>query len=298
MSITMRVRACWPAETDVVEAAVDAQGDASGLVDAVGADAPVDIAAAVAGAGFGAGGVSGRGRDPSGQGAVRASAVVDVDEHVAQGLEFVDGGGLVGLGPQPVLERLLEPFDLAAGGRMVRTAVLLGDPEPAQFGLEAVAAAAAAGEPGGEHHPVVGQRRGGRPVLGDGGAEGVDHDGARDPAVGGDGQGVAGVVIQPGQDLGVGAGAQRVVGEVGLPHLVGLVGLEPDITRPRPFGGSGSDQALAAQRAVDGRPRHAQVVIVLEVPADRVRTRVQTLGDQLPAQFDDQRDRALVDSGG
>ena len=87
--------------------------------------------------------------------------------------------------------------------------VLLGDAEAAQFGLEAVAAAAAAGQAGGEHHAVVGQRRGREPVLVDGGAEGVDDDRAGDPAVGGDRQGVAGVVIEPGQDLDVGAVVER-----------------------------------------------------------------------------------------
>jgi hypothetical protein len=45
---------------------------------------------------------------------------------------------------------------------------------------------------------------------------------AGDPRMGGDREGVAGVVIEPGQDLCVIAGGERVVGEVGLPHLVGL----------------------------------------------------------------------------
>jgi hypothetical protein len=47
-------------------------------------------------------------------------------------------------------------------------------------------------------------------------------------------QDVAGVVVQPGDDLGVVAGCaarvgQAVVGEVGLPGLVGLVGLRPSL---------------------------------------------------------------------
>ena len=136
-----------------------------------------------------------------GQGAVGALVVVDVGEAVAEGLELLDGVGLVGLGVEPGLEGLLEALDLAAGGGVVGSRVLLHDLPAAQFGLEAVAAAAAAGQAGGEHHAVVGQRRCRRPMLGDRSAEGVHHDGARDPAVGGDGQGVAGVIIQPGQDL-------------------------------------------------------------------------------------------------
>jgi hypothetical protein len=50
---------------------------------------------------------------------------------VEQGLQVGDRGGLRGLGVQPFLGRLLEPFDLAAGGRVVRAAVLLGHVQPA-----------------------------------------------------------------------------------------------------------------------------------------------------------------------
>ncbi|MDZ4235168.1 MAG: hypothetical protein U1C73_15725, partial [Dietzia sp.] len=64
--------------------------------------------------------------------------------------------------------------------------------------------------------------RGGR------GPEGGDDGGSGDGLVGGDGQGVAGVVVEPGEELGVAAIGEAVVGEVGLPGLVGLLGLEPD----------------------------------------------------------------------
>ncbi len=62
-------------------------------------------------------------------------------EGVEQGLELGDGGGLVGLGGEPLLHGLLEPFDLAAGGGVVGAGVLLDHAEAAQLGLEAVAAA-------------------------------------------------------------------------------------------------------------------------------------------------------------
>ena len=39
-----------------------------------------------------------------------------------------------------------------------------------------------------------------------------------------DGQGVAGVVVEPGEDLDVGAVGEVVVGEVGLPRFIGLRG--------------------------------------------------------------------------
>ena len=88
-----------------------------------------------------------------------------------------------------------------------------------------VAAAAAAGEPHGVDHAVVGQRGGGVSVRGCGCGEGGQHDRGGDPRVGADVQGVAGVVIEPGDDLDIGAGAavgagEAVVGEVGLPGLV------------------------------------------------------------------------------
>ncbi|WP_264033155.1 hypothetical protein, partial [Mycobacterium fragae] len=44
--------------------------------------------------------------------------------------------------------------------------------------------------------------------------------------------GVAGVVIDPAQDLGVGAIGEPPVGEVGLPAFIGLFGGEPDGSRP------------------------------------------------------------------
>ena len=48
------------ADGDVVEGAVDAQGDGAALVDAVVADAEVGVVGAVAGLGFGTGGVGER----------------------------------------------------------------------------------------------------------------------------------------------------------------------------------------------------------------------------------------------
>ena len=62
------------------------------------------------------------------------------------------------------LEGLVEAFDFAAGGRVVRSRVLLDDTEAVEEVFEAVAAALAAGQAGGEDHPVVGQR-GGRDTV-------------------------------------------------------------------------------------------------------------------------------------
>ncbi len=156
--------------------------------------------------------------------------VVGVDEPVDESLQLGEGGGLVGLGTQPVLHRLLEAFDLAAGGGVVGGGVLLGDVQAAQLVFQGVAAAAAAGEASGEDHAVVGEGGGRDTVHGDGAAEGVQDDRAGHALPAGHVQGVAGAVVQPGQGLDVGAGlvGEPVVGEVGLPGLVGQRGLELD----------------------------------------------------------------------
>jgi hypothetical protein len=129
------------------------------------------------------------------------------------------------LGAQPGLHGLLDAFDLAAGGGVVWPGVLLHYVHAAQFGLEAVAATLAAGQAGGEHHPVVGQRGGRDAMLGHGGAEAGEHDRAADAPVRADVQQVAGAVIEPGQDLHVATRTavglpESVVGDVGLPALV------------------------------------------------------------------------------
>src|SRR3954453_18412251 len=101
------------------------------------------------GGGAGAGGVGGGRGGPLRQRAGRAVLVVGVDEEVDEGLQVGDRGRLEWLGSQPLLQGLLEAFDLAAGGRMVRAGVLLCDVEPAQVVLGVVAAAAAGGAGGG-----------------------------------------------------------------------------------------------------------------------------------------------------
>jgi hypothetical protein len=65
------------------------------------------------------------------QGPMRTPLVVLDGEGVQQGLEFGDGGRLVGLGAQPFLHGLLEPFDLALGLGVPGAAVLLVHAEAA-----------------------------------------------------------------------------------------------------------------------------------------------------------------------
>jgi hypothetical protein len=112
-------------------------------------------------------------------------------------LQLGDGRGLVGLGVEPTLQGLVEAFDLAAGGGVVRPRVLLLHAEANQFGFEAVAAAFAARQSGGEDHPVVGERRCGHAMLGDRGAELVQDDRAGDALMRAQPKRVAGVIIEP-----------------------------------------------------------------------------------------------------
>jgi hypothetical protein len=122
--------------------------------------------------------------------------------------------------------------------------------------LEPVRAGAAAGEAGGVDHAVIGQCRRGQPVLVRGGGERCYHGPAGDAGVGGGVQQVPGVVIEPGDDLHVGAVREPEVGEVGLPGLVGLGGFEPDNRGAWPFLRLRDHQALVAEDAPDrGRGR-------------------------------------------
>ena len=188
---------------------------------------------------------------------------------------------------------------LAAGGLVIGAGVLLQHAEAVQFGLEAVAAAGAAqaatGQAGGEHHAVVGERGGRDPVCGNGFAELGDHDRTGDPVVGGDTQGVAGVVVEPGQDLGVcsrsaiGPG-EPVVGEVGLPALVRLFGGEADVGGPRSLLRLRGHQPGGREATCDRGPRDGHPVVMLQVPADGLRARIQPSCGQLLPQFDDQVD--------
>ncbi|MGW1341394.1 hypothetical protein ACWCOV_10105 [Kribbella sp. NPDC002412] len=76
------------ADADVVESAVGSEGDHAGVIDAVGADAVVDLAGPIRGrGGLGAGGVGGGRGGVVRQGPVRAAAIVFVDELVEQDLE-------------------------------------------------------------------------------------------------------------------------------------------------------------------------------------------------------------------
>jgi hypothetical protein len=127
----------------------------------------------------------------------------------------------------------LEPFDLVAGRGVVRSGVLLADVQSGEEVLEGVVGGVAAvGETGGEHHAVVCQRGERNAVCAGNGLELGDDDVAGDRLMCRDGQGVACMIIEP-EDFGVGAVGEGPVGEVGLPGLDWLLGLEADVRRLR-----------------------------------------------------------------
>ena len=116
-----------------------------------------------------------------------------------------------------------------------------------------------------------------------GGEEGVDDVVAGDRGVGGAAEQVAGVVVEPVEDLDVGAVGEAPVGEVGLPALVGLGGVEAAVGGAGSFAWLGDDQAGGVQDAADRGGRRRPVALVLEVPGDRDRAGVQAVRGELRA---------------
>ena len=105
------------AEADVMQPAVVANGDRSPVVDLVGPDPVVGTDDGPGGDGLRAGRIRLR-RGVAAEGAVRPDRVVVGLEAVQLVLRPGDRGG-AGLGGEPLLQRLVEPFDLAASLRMV-----------------------------------------------------------------------------------------------------------------------------------------------------------------------------------
>jgi hypothetical protein len=138
------------------------------------------------------------------------------------------GRGCWGLGGEPFLLGLVEPFDLPAGLRMVGAGVVEADAEAAEFDLERDPAAADsfAGESAGEDHAVVGEHRGGDSPAQERFLEGVYHVGGGEGDADGGGEGQSGVVVDQVEDLHGCAVGELPVGDVGLPAFVGLLGTE------------------------------------------------------------------------
>ncbi len=159
-------------DADVVEPAVDAQGDRAGVVDAVVADAVVGVGAAVAGGGFGSGVVGGGGGGVGGAG-------IGGGVGGCSGRRRRRGGpgarrwwraGRVGrvasssgsAGSVRLCRRWWGGWGGSSSGSMPRRRSSCSRP---------LRPPCAAGEAGGEDHAVVGQRGGRDPVGGNGLAE-------------------------------------------------------------------------------------------------------------------------------
>jgi hypothetical protein len=185
-------------------------------------------------------------------------------------------------GAQPTLLGLMEALGLALGLRMAWRPVLLADTKQRQHVFERVAPAR---EPGGVDAAVIGERARRRPVSLDHVKE-LGHDRIpRDRLMGGGRQQVAGVVVQPVQDLDVGPVREAPVDEVRLPHLVRLGHLEAHIRAAGAFAWLGRDQPGPFEDPVDRRRRRRPQPLLLEVPADRHRTTVQPISDQPRSQL-------------
>lgn len=117
-------------------------------------------------------------------------------------------------------------------------------PEQGQEVLERVAAAA---EPGGVDAAVVGQGGGRSAMLLGRRQERGDDVVAGNWGVGGAGEQESGVIIEPVQDLDIGAVSESPMGEVGLPGLVRQCCFEAEVGRTGRFFGSGTTRPAACR---------------------------------------------------
>ncbi len=146
---------------------------------------------------------------------------------------------------------------------------------------------AAAAEAAGEDGAVVGEHAGGISVLGDEGpVAGVDGRGGEPPG-GGAGRAVAGVVVEPVADLGIGAVGQRPVGDVGLPPFVGLGGLEPDVAALGALVRLRGDEAAGGEDPPDGGDRRAGAVPAGQLGGDGGRAGLVLVPVEVLADCDD-----------
>ena len=107
-------------DADVVQAAGVAEGELAVAVDGVVADSPAGVVEGDAGRGCLGSGLIGLLGCSASQGAVGPDGVVVVPEVVELALELGDRAG-PGLGGQPALLGLVEPFDHSAGLGVVGT---------------------------------------------------------------------------------------------------------------------------------------------------------------------------------
>ena len=95
---------------------------------------------------------------------------------------------------------------------------------------------------------------------------------------------VAGVVVEPGDDLGSGAVREGPVREVGLPGLVGLSCFEADQAAAWAFLRLRGDLVVFAEDAPDGRYRRWGAGFSFEVGANRFGAVIESVPCELGAQ--------------
>ena len=96
-----------------------------------------------------------------------------------------------------------------------------------------------------------------------------------------------GVVVEAVEDLDAAAVGELPVGAVGLPELVGQLGLEADERGSRPLVRLRSDQPVAGEDAPDRRHRRRAADLEAEMVGDRVWAAVVAGVSKLPSQAND-----------
>jgi hypothetical protein len=116
----------------------------------------------------------------------------------------------------------------------------------------------------------------------------VGDDFAGDRVPGAGGEQVAGVVVEPVDDLRVGAAGQGPVGEIGLPALAGLGGGEAQAGGAGPLTGLRGDQAGGVQDPADRRGRRDVQPGLFQMPGNGDGASVPAGPGQLKAGLDDE----------
>ena len=187
-----------------------AEGDFAGVVDAVVADAVVGVGGVAGGGGFGAGGVGGGGGGAVGEGAVGSRGGCSGRRRCRAGLGARRWwrAGWVGRGAIVLMvcwKRSTLPQVVGWLGRRV----LLADAEAASSVSKPLRPPRPPAKRVVKTMPLSVNVDAGVPWPATAVRNVLTTVGAGDGLVGGDGQGVAGVVVEAGEDLGVGPSARR-----------------------------------------------------------------------------------------
>ncbi len=229
-----------------------------------------------------------------------AGGVVLLAPGIQGGLEFLDRLKRAMHIQQFSLEGLVQAFDLPGGGRGVDLGEPVSDPVlPADPVKQHLHRHAGLVEPAGEHLAVVGQHLLGHPVD----AHRV-HERLADWAGGGPHHRLGdhaepGMVIDPGDDLDLGAtGEERAGSHIQLPQLHRGVSFPPPVVLPAAAPGLRLDQPVVDQRPVDRGAGHLAITAAahlkhqpprppLGMPAAQLTDRFLDLGEDPPGMLMD-----------